>query len=60
MHPKRKITGYRPTAARENFRIIEGQINRAPRAALAPTKSAANRKRPTFTTHFLPNSRIEF
>jgi hypothetical protein len=60
MHPKRKITGYRPTAAIETFRIIESRANQ-PRSAccVGTDQKCRQQKAPNIYLTLLPTSRIE-
>jgi hypothetical protein len=61
MHPKRKMTGYRPTTARKIFRIIESRTNQ-PRCAccVGTDQKCCQQKAPNIYLTFLPNSKIEF
>jgi hypothetical protein len=55
-HPKRKITGTaQPLQQKPSESLEAAQINRAPRAALALTKNATNRKRPTINSRLFQN-----
>jgi hypothetical protein len=57
---ERLLVAAQPLQQKPSESLEATQINRAPRAALGPTKSATNTKRPTFNPHLFPKSGSAF
>jgi hypothetical protein len=52
---ERLLVTAQPLQQKPSESLEATQISRAPRNALAPTKTAANTERPTFNPHLFPN-----
>jgi hypothetical protein len=57
---ERLLVAAQPLQQKPYESLEAAQINRAPRAALAPINSAANTKRPAFNSHLFRKSGITF